>query len=85
MSRPPPKTRVVGYELDGHFDEEALAKLLARGIAQGVITQADTGSSDLGTFVWFNGPPGKALRSFRRDVLRLLHHPDGPNPKRDTY
>lgn len=61
--RLPSKTRVVGYTIDARFDEVAMEKLLNAALKQGVVTQFDTGR---GSFCWFNGPPGKAMRILRK-------------------
>ncbi len=61
--RVPPKTRVVGYQIDATFDETAMGRLLADAVRRGVVTQYDTGR---GSFCWFNGPPGEGLRAVRR-------------------
>ncbi len=63
------KTRVVGYRLDGPFDETAMERLLEAARERGVVTQYDTGR---GTFCWFNGRPGKELRAVRRAALVLV-------------
>ena len=72
VKRSPSKTRIVGYAYDGAFDEPACDRLLEKAKSTGVITQFDCGSrSDLGTVVWFEGPPGQLLRELRRAILRL--------------
>lgn len=68
----PSKTRIVKYAYDGAFDEEAVGRLLSRARAEGVISEGHSGSSsDLGTIVWFEGPPGQKLRELRRAIVRL--------------
>lgn len=61
-----PVTRVVGYAYEG-MDESAAERILKPAKEAGVVTQFDGGTG----FVWFNGPPGKALREVRDKVAAL--------------
>lgn len=63
------RSRTIGYEFEGGFDETAVEKILIRAKEEGVVTQFDTGR---GRVVWFNGSPGKALREVRDAVVRLI-------------
>lgn len=68
----PSKTRIVGYHYgwDGlDFDESPMERVLGKAKAAGVVSEFDTGRGNL---VWFEGPPGKALRAVRTQVLALL-------------
>ncbi len=70
--RAPSKTRIVSYKYDGAFDEPAVDRLLDRARRDGVITECDCGSrSDLGTIVWFEGPPGPRMRMLREQIFAL--------------
>ncbi len=51
------------------FDETKMDRLLYGARAEGVVTEHDSGR---GTVVWFNGPPGAALRAVRAKVIALL-------------
>lgn len=61
----PSQTRVVGYKFEGDYLEGPLEKMLEKAVKAGVVTQFDTGRGHL---VWFNGPPGAALRKLRDEV-----------------
>jgi hypothetical protein len=71
----PSASRIVHYgfalppESDDECSESTLEALLARARHQGVITQFDTGR---GRIVWFEGPPGAAMRKLRAQVRELL-------------
>ena len=70
----PSVTRVVGYRFGGDIDLVRVTKLLDRALAAGVVTQFDSNKSmqrgmDV---VWFNGPPGAALRSLRAQIEALV-------------
>lgn len=72
--RKPPATRVVGYRFGGDIDLDRVTKLLDRALAGGVVTQFDSNKSmqrgmDV---VWFNGPPGRALRNLRDQINALV-------------
>lgn len=67
--RPPPKTRVVGYTFEGDFDESAMEIVLERAKTAGAVTEFDTGR---GHVVWFNGPPGPALRKVWDQVKAIV-------------
>ena len=70
----PSVTRVVGYRLGGDIDLERVTKLLERALAQGVVTQFDSNKSmERGKdVVWFNGPPGVAMRKLRDQIDALV-------------
>jgi hypothetical protein len=72
--RKPSVTRVVGYRFGGVIDLERVTKLLDRALASGVITQFDSNkSTESGKdVVWFNGPPGAALRRLRDQIDALV-------------
>ena len=59
-------TRTVTYSYHGAFDEVAVERTLAAALAAGVVTQYDTGR---GSFLWFNGAPGQALRELRNRLV----------------
>jgi hypothetical protein len=63
------KTRTVGYTFSGAFNESAMETLLRRAQLDGVVTQYDTGR---GRLVWFNGPPGAALRALKARVKSMI-------------
>jgi hypothetical protein len=67
-------TRVVGYRLGGDIDIARVMKLLERAHVQGVVTQFDSNKSmEHGKdVVWFNGPPGRAMRSLRAQISVLV-------------
>lgn len=67
--RPPSKTRVVSYEYTAEFNETPVERVLVAAKAAGVVTEFDTGRGNL---VWFEGPPGAALREVRGKVLGIL-------------
>ncbi len=60
--RRPRASRVVGYALAGTLNDSLAESLLCRARAEGVVTGYDAGR---GAFLWFDGPPGPALRAFR--------------------
>ena len=72
--RKPSATRVVGYRFGGDIDLDRVTKLLDRALASGVVTQFDsTKSMERGKdVVWFNGPPGPALRNLRAQIDALV-------------
>lgn len=72
--RKPPVTRVVSYRFVGDIDIARAMKLLARALSLGLVTQFDsTKSSERGKdVVWFNGPPGIAMRSLRVQIGTLV-------------
>lgn len=72
--RKSPKTRVVGYRFEGDIDVVSAMKLLARALSLGLVTQFDsTKSMECGKdVVWFNGPPGRSLRSLRAQITALV-------------
>ena len=72
--RKPAATRVVGYRFGGDIDVARVAALLDRARAIGVVTQFDsTKSAERGKdVVWFNGPPGPAMRKLRDEVGALV-------------
>jgi hypothetical protein len=63
-----PKSRVVGYTIWGPFSKDPVP-VLERALANDVITQFDDGRLDA---VWFNGPPGKALRALRDEIQAMV-------------
>ena len=72
--RKPSVTRVVGYRFGGDIDLDRVTKLLDRALASGVVTQFDSNKSmEHGKdVVWFNGPPGPALRNLRDQIDVLV-------------
>ena len=68
-------SRVVGYRYhareDYGFDPvlEQIERLLSSALANGVVTQFDTGR---GTDFWFNGCPGPELRAVRHQIDLLV-------------
>ena len=72
--RKPSATRVVGYRFEGDIDIDAAMKLLAQALSRGGVTQFDsTKSMERGMdVVWFNGPPGRELRSLRAQITALV-------------
>ena len=66
--RPPPKTRVIGYAFEGLEDVDPAERLLRAGIVAQTVTQFDTGS---GGFIWWNGPPGEAMRVLRDQIAAM--------------
>ena len=73
LKRKPSVTRVVGYRFEGDIDVVSAMKLLARALSLGLVTQFDsTKSMERGKdVVWFNGPPGRPLRSLRAQITAL--------------
>ena len=69
MRTKPSQTRVVGYRYEGAFHETTMETLLEKAQAAGIVTQFDTGRGQL---VWFNGPPGAALRKVRDQVKAIM-------------
>lgn len=70
------RTRVVGYTLispGGRSDSAEVEWILRSARAAGVVTEFDTGR---GGELWFEGPPGKALREVRRAVLTAVRRYD---------
>lgn len=74
MKRRPSRTRVVGYTFDGTIDLIAASNILAKALAANVVTEFDsTKSCEPGLdCVWFNGPPGPALREVRDAIAALV-------------
>lgn len=54
--------RTVGYALTGPLNDALAERMLAQARAAGIVSQFDAGR---GSFLWFNGWPGPALRAFR--------------------
>ena len=73
-TRKPSATRVVGYQFGGDIDLDRVTRLLDRALASGVVTQFDSNKSmERGMdVVWFNGPPGRALRDLRDQINALV-------------
>ena len=69
MRSKPSQTRVVGYRFEGEFNESAAEAVLQKAQAAGIVSQFDTGRGHL---VWFNGPPGAALREVRKQVKAIV-------------
>lgn len=72
--RRPSVTRAVGYRYRGDIDVDRAMRLLAKARDQGVVTEFDSNKScsrgmDV---VWFNGPPGRALRDLRASIAALV-------------
>lgn len=67
-------TRVVGYRFGGDINVERAMKLLDRARSRGVVTQFDSNKSmERGKdVVWFNGPPGAAMRRLRDQIDALV-------------
>lgn len=63
------KTRVVGYRFEGEFSESRVERVLEAAKRAGTVTEYDTGR---GRVVWFNGPPGAALRWVREKVRSIV-------------
>ena len=74
VRRKPAATRVVGYTFGGDIDLSRVTRLLESARARGVVTQFDsTKSAERGKdVVWFNGPPGQALRRLRNQIDALV-------------
>jgi hypothetical protein len=72
--RKPSMTRVIGYRFGGDIDLDRVTKLLDRALADGIVTQFDSNKSmERGKdVVWFNGPPGPAMRSLRAQIVALV-------------
>lgn len=71
--RPPSKTRVVGYKFDGcRLDVEAARTILERATRGNVVTQFHAKHYTDEDIVWFNGPPGSALRTVRAEIAKLI-------------
>lgn len=72
------RTRVVSYAwgVPGGFDETRMDRLLYEARAAGVISMHDAGR---GQAVWFEGPPGPALRELRERVLEIAGPTVRPN------
>ena len=72
--RKPSVTRVVGYRFGGDIDLDRVTKLLDRALVDGVVTQFDSNKSmERGKdVVWFNGPPGAAMRALRSQIDTLV-------------
>jgi len=72
--RRPSRTRVVGHRFDGDIDIDLAMKLLAKAHERGVVTEFDSNKScERGMdVVWFNGPPGKALRDLCAAIDALV-------------
>lgn len=70
----PSMTRVVGYRFGGDIDVDCAMKLLSKAQARGVVTQFDSNKSmERGMdVVWFNGPPGRAMRDLRAAIAALV-------------
>ncbi len=63
-------TRVVGYRFGGDIGVVRAMDLLDKARAQGVVMQFNGTKSmerDLDV-VWFNGPPGRAMRDLRARI-----------------
>jgi hypothetical protein len=73
-SKPISRSRSVGYDYEGDFNETAMERVLERAQRTGVVTEYDTGR---GHIVWFNGRPGKFLREVRTQVLAVLSAGEG--------
>jgi hypothetical protein len=73
-SHKPSLSRVVGYRFGGDIDIERATALLDRARSLGVVTQFDSNKSmERGKDdVWFNGPPGPALRNLRAQIAALV-------------
>jgi hypothetical protein len=70
--RPPSKTRVVGYHFDGaRFPIEVVHRHLQHARAVGIVTEFHAKRYTDEDVVWFNGPPGQALRAVRDAIGRL--------------
>ena len=75
--RKPPVTRVVGYRYEGTItDLPRVQAILRRAEEASVVTQhvaKQYGARGEGVdCVWFNGPPGAALRKVRTAVRALV-------------
>lgn len=72
--RKPSMTRVVGYRFGGDIDLDRATTLLDRARLRGVVTQFDSNKSmERGKdIVWFNGPPGPAMRTLRAQIAALV-------------
>lgn len=72
--RKPSMTRVVGYRFGGDIDLDHVTALLNEAQRHGVVTQFDfaksmtPGQDD----IWFNGPPGRAMRALRAQIKRCV-------------
>lgn len=64
-----PDPREAGCYVRDIFDESAMDKLLYAARTAGVISMQDCGR---GATVWFEGPPGPAMRALRDKVLVML-------------
>lgn len=75
--RKPSISRVVSYRLCGDIDCDRAMRLLSHARDRGVVTQFDgTKSMERGMdVVWFEGPPGAALRGLRRALSMLVVTP----------
>jgi len=63
----------VGYEFDGcRLDVDAARAILDRAARSNVVTQFHAKRYTDEDVVWFNGPPGPALRAVRAEIARLV-------------
>lgn len=67
-AKPHPKTRCIGYHFYGNFEEAEAERVLQDAYRAGTVVAFDTGR---GHTVWFEGPPGAALRAVR-DAIRTV-------------
>lgn len=66
------RTRVIQYQIEdpnGHLDDYKAERMLDDARKRGIVTEYDAGR---GSFMWFNGRPGKALRAFRKELERAV-------------
>jgi uncharacterized protein YodC (DUF2158 family) len=69
------KSRIVQYNFGFpphphvNFSEEEMEKLLEGAKKDGIVSQYDTGR---GNCVWFEGYPGKEMRTVRKRVLEVI-------------
>jgi hypothetical protein len=73
--RPPPKTRVVGYTFSGRINVDAAQAILERAVRQHAVTEFTAKLYADHDVVWFNGPPGRALREVRAAIEKLVTRP----------
>jgi hypothetical protein len=63
----------VGYEFSGcRLDVGAANSILERATRQQVVTQFVAKRYTEEDIVWFNGPPGPALRAVRAEIAKLV-------------
>ena len=74
LRKPSKTSRLIGYRFGGDIDLVRASQLLSAAMARGIVTQFDgiksmTRGMDV---LWFNGPPGRAMRALRTQISALV-------------